>query len=59
MFVGQPVHNPPKLKSHIDGVLALMRVSDTLEQFEKLLDRAFPIIETTELGFEVETKRKA
>jgi hypothetical protein len=44
----------PKLRSHIDGVLALMRVSDSWEQFKKFLNKAFPIIETTDLGFDIE-----
>jgi len=48
----------PKLKSHIDGVLALMRVSDTWEEFKKLVKKAYPIIETTELGMEIELKEK-
>lgn len=42
----------PKLKSHLDGVLALMRACDSWDQFKKLLSRSYPIIETTELGFE-------
>ena len=46
----------PKLKSHLDGVCALMRVSDTRQQFEKLLDKAYPMYETTELGLEIELK---
>jgi hypothetical protein len=48
----------PKLRSHIDGVLALMRVSDTWEEFTKLVKKAYPIIETTELGMEIELKEK-
>jgi len=48
----------PKLKSHIDGVLALMRVSDTWDEFTKLVKKAYPIIETTELGMEIELKEK-
>ncbi len=46
----------PKLRSHLDGVLALMRVSDTRTQFEKLLNKAFPMYETTELGLEIEVR---
>ena len=48
----------PKLKSHIDGVLALMRISDTWEEFTKHVKKAYPIIETTELGMEIELKEK-
>ena len=48
----------PKLRSHIDGVLALMRVSDTWEQFTALVKKAYPIIETTELGMEIELREK-
>jgi hypothetical protein len=48
----------PKLKSHIDGVIALMLVSDTWEEFTKLVKKAYPIIETTELGMEIELKEK-
>jgi P63C domain len=48
----------PKLKSHIDGVLALMRVSDSWEGFIKLVRKAYPIVETTELGIQVELMEK-
>jgi len=48
----------PKLKSHIDGVLALMRVSDTWEEFTRLVRKAYPIIETTELGIQIELKER-
>jgi hypothetical protein len=48
----------PKLRSHLDGVLALMRVSDTWDEFTKLVKKAYPIIETTELGMEIELKEK-
>ncbi len=44
----------PKLRSHIDGVMPLMRISDSWEEFQKNLKKAYPIIETTDLGFEVE-----
>jgi hypothetical protein len=44
----------PKLRSHIDGVLPLMRISEDWNQFKKFLSKAYPIIETTELGFSVE-----
>jgi len=45
----------PKLRSHIDGVLPLMRISESWDQFKKFLNKAYPIIETTELGFDIET----
>ena len=48
----------PKLRSHIDGILPLMRVSDNWLQFKRLLKKAFPIAETTELGLEVEVKER-
>ncbi len=44
----------PKLKSHLDGVLPLMRISDTWDEFRKHLSRAYPKHETTDLGFEIE-----
>lgn len=46
----------PKLKSHFDGVLALMRASEDWDGFRKMLVRAFPIVETTDLGFDIEIK---
>jgi hypothetical protein len=48
----------PKLRSHIDGILPLMRVSDNWIQFKRLLKKAFPIVETTELGLEIELKER-
>jgi hypothetical protein len=35
-----------------------MRVSDTWEQFTIMVKKAYPIIETTELGLEIELKEK-
>jgi hypothetical protein len=46
----------PKLRSHIDGVLPLMRVSDTWDEFKTLLNKAFKMYDTTELGFDIEIK---
>jgi hypothetical protein len=46
----------PKLRSHIDGILALMRVSDSWQQFTDFVKKAYPIIETTELGLQIELK---
>lgn len=48
----------PKLRSHIDGVLALMRVSDSWDEFKRLLKKAFPMYERTELGLEIELREK-
>lgn len=44
----------PKLKSHIDGVLPLMRISDSWDEFKKHLNKAYPIYEKTDLGFDTE-----
>lgn len=44
----------PKLRSHIDGVLPLMRISDGWDEFKKHLNKAYPKHETTDLGFDVE-----
>lgn len=44
----------PKLRSHIDGVLALMRASGSFEEFKKLLNNSFPLKEEADLGFEIE-----
>ena len=48
----------PKLRSHIDGVMALMRVSDSWPDFMRLVKKAYPIIETTELGMRIQLKEK-
>ena len=48
----------PKLRSHIDGVLALMRVSDSWPHFKQLVKKAYPMFEKTELGMEIELKEK-
>ena len=48
----------PKLRSHLDGVLALMKASDNWLQFRQFLKKAFPKFEKTELGFEIETLEK-
>lgn len=46
----------PKLKSHLDGVIALMKACDDWDSFIRMLKRVFPQIETTELGFETEIR---
>lgn len=44
----------PKLLAHFEGLKIIMRESDTWDEFMGKLNRHYPIIETTELGFEVE-----
>jgi len=48
----------PKLRSHLDGVLALMRVSESWAQFKHFLNKAYPKYEKLELGFTVEVREK-
>lgn len=48
----------PKLRSHIDGVLALMRISDSWAQFMVFLKKAYPMYEKTELGLEITLMEK-
>jgi len=48
----------PKLKSHLDGVITLMRISDSWPQFRAFLKKAYRKYETTDLGFDVELKEK-
>jgi hypothetical protein len=44
----------PKLRAHVHGVIPLMRISDTWDEFKKYLNKAYPKYEKTPLGFEVE-----
>lgn len=37
-----PEHGHPRLKEHLSGVIALLKASETWEQFLKSLDRAYP-----------------
>ena len=37
----------PKLRDHLNGVLALMRAASSWDQFKRMIDRAFPKINTT------------
>ena len=46
----------PKLRSHIDGVLALMRISDSWPQFKQFLNKAFKKYDKAELGFDIEVR---
>ncbi len=48
----------PKLMAHLEGVKILMRESATWEEFQEKLDRHYPIIETSDLGFVIEKTRK-
>jgi hypothetical protein len=48
--------SPETTFTHIDGVLALMRVSDNWSQFRQFLKKAFPPYEKTDLGFEIELR---
>jgi hypothetical protein len=40
-------HGIPELKSHLDGVLALMRAASNWRQFKEMLQRAYPKPQTT------------
>lgn len=42
-----PHHGLPELKSHFDGVLALMRAASSWRQFKEMLQRSYPKPETT------------
>lgn len=44
----------PKLRSHIEGVMAIMRGCESFQEFKKMLNKFYPIIETADLGFDVE-----
>jgi len=44
----------PKLLAHLEGVKIIMRESKSWEEFLRKLDYHYPVIETTELGFDVE-----
>ncbi len=48
----------PKLRSHLDGLLALMRISDSWVQFKQFLNKAYPKYERMELGFDLQLKDK-
>lgn len=46
----------PKLLAHIEAVKSLMKISPDMKTFKNNLNKVYPIIETTELGFEIEKK---
>lgn len=48
----------PKLRSHLDGVIRLLEGSKTWGEFKNFLDRFYPKVVTTALGFEVTVRRK-
>ena len=48
----------PKLLAHLEGVKILMRESETWEEFQRKLDKHYPIIETLDLGLIIERSRK-
>lgn len=45
----------PKLLAHFEGLRVIMRDSTDWDDFKARLNRHYPIISTTELGFDVET----
>lgn len=45
----------PKLLAHFEGLKIIMRESSTWEEFKTRLNKYYPIITKTELGFTVET----
>jgi hypothetical protein len=48
----------PQLRSHLEGVIRLLRGCKTWGEFKNFLDRFYPKIVTTELGFEIAATRK-
>jgi hypothetical protein len=48
----------PKLLAHLEGVKIMMKMSDSWEAFLAKLDEHYPVLKTTELGFEVVASRK-
>jgi hypothetical protein len=49
----------PRLRTHLDGVWKLMRGSTSWEEFKGFLNRFYPRLSKTDLGFEVEDYSKA
>ncbi|MGI0135264.1 MAG: P63C domain-containing protein, partial [Candidatus Micrarchaeaceae archaeon] len=47
----------PKLRAHLDGVIRVMRGSVSWEEFVVFMDKFYPVIETTALGFETEIRK--
>ncbi len=48
----------PKLRAHLEGVIRLMSGCTSWREFREFLDRFYPVIETTDLGFEIEIGNK-
>jgi len=46
-----------KLLAHLEGVKILMRESNSWEELIERLNKHYPIVETTELGFEVQLSK--
>lgn len=49
----------PKLRAHLDGVIRVMRGSANWKEFNSFMDKFYPAIETTDLGFDVEISKRA
>lgn len=47
----------PQLRSHLDGVIRLMRGSRSWGEFKKALDQFYPRLSAAELGFDVQVSR--
>lgn len=48
----------PALKSHLDGVVKVLKGSKNWGEFRNFMDRFYPKVTTTPLGFEVTVSRK-
>jgi hypothetical protein len=46
----------PKLLAHLEGLKIIMRESNSWDELNAKAERHYPIIETTDLGFEIEVK---
>lgn len=55
-FTGEIGH--PNLRSHIDGVIRLLKGADDWRSFKAFLNRFYPLLDKTDLGIEVEIKSK-
>ncbi|MGB8166137.1 MAG: P63C domain-containing protein [Chthoniobacteraceae bacterium] len=47
----------PRLLAHFEGVMSLMKISDNWDEMKKLVTKVYPIVQTTELGFDVEVTK--
>ena len=48
----------PRLRTHLDGIVRLMRGSSSWEEFKAFANRFFPRLSKTDLGFDVEDYSK-